>query len=202
MSKAKSQRHSRRRGQRRSRRLANRGGAWYNPLSWFQKEEEPSYMSNLGMGMQPEEKPLLESVGEGAKNLMQTADQKIVEASNAISSGVSSASQSVQDVLKTDIPITGSSEQPAPSYSQPVAPASSFGGRRRARSRGRSQKQRGGKGGLGLTYYASPVDGMKVAEPTYWEEYKGGRRRSRTQRKTRGRARGRGKTRSKSQRRH
>jgi len=200
MSKAKSQRHSRRRGQRRSRRLANRGGAWYNPLSWFQKEEEPSYMSNLGMGMQPEEKPLLQSVGEGAQNLMQTADQKIVEASNAISSGVSSASQSVQDVLKSDISITGSSE-PEPSYSQPVVPASSFGGRRR---RGRSQRQRGGKGGLGLTYYASPVDGMKVAEPTYWEEYKGGRSRRRTQRRSRGRGRGRGrgKSRSKSQRRH
>lgn len=197
MSKAKSQRHSRRRGQRRSRRLASRGGAWYNPLSWFQKEEQPSYMSNLGMGTQPEEKPLLQSVGEGAQNLMQTADQKILEASNAISSGVSSASQSVQDVLKTDIPITGSSEQVESSYSQPVAPASSFGGRRR---RGRSQRQRGGKGGLGLSYYATPVDGMKVAEPTYWEEYKGGRSRRRTQRKSRGR--GRGKSRSKSQRRH
>ena len=198
MSKAKSQRHSQKRSQRRSRRLASRGGAWYNPLSWFQKEE-PSYMSNLGM--QTEEKPLLESVGEGAKDFMQTADQKILEASNAISSGVSSASQSVQDVLKTDIPITGSSEQPVPAYSQPIAPASSFGGRRR-RGRGRSQRQRGGKGGLGLTYYASPVDGMKVAEPTYWEEYKGGRGRRRTQRKSRGRGRGRGKSRSKSQRRH
>jgi len=155
--------------------------------------------------MQPEEKPLLQSVGEGAQNLMQTADQKIVEASNAISSGVSSASQSVQDVLKSDISITGSSEQAEPSYSQPVAPGSSFGGRRR-RGRTQSQRQRGGKGGLGLTYYASPVDGMKVAEPTYWEEYKGGRSRSRsrrrTQRRSRGRGRGRGKSRSKSQRRH
>ena len=57
MYKAKSQRHNRKRSQRRSRRLASRGGAWYNPLSWFQKEE-PSYMSNLGM--QTEEKEILE----------------------------------------------------------------------------------------------------------------------------------------------
>lgn len=191
MSKAKSQRHSQKRGQRRSRRLASRGGAWYNPFSWFEKEE-PNYLA-----MQPEEKPLLESVGEGAQNLMQTADQKIMEASNAISSGVSSASEAVQDVLKTDIPLTGTSEQPV--YTQPVAPASSFGGRRRARGRGRSQKQKGGKGGLGLTYYATPVDGMKVAEPTYWEEYKGGRRRTRSSRRTQRRSRG--KSRSKSQRR-
>jgi hypothetical protein len=27
---------------------------------------------------------------------------------------------------------------------------------------------KGGKDGLGLTYYASPVSGLKVAEPTYW----------------------------------
>jgi hypothetical protein len=30
---------------------------------------------------------------------------------------------------------------------------------------------KGGKGGLGLTYYASPVSDLKVAQPTYWEVY-------------------------------
>jgi len=48
-----------------------------------------------------------------------------------------------------------------------------FGGRRR------SKHMRGGSGisrGLGLSYYASPVDGIKVADPTYMEYYKGGRR--------------------------
>lgn len=193
MARAKSQRHSQKRSHHKSRRVM--GGSWYNPMSWFEKEQPSPLFGPV------EEKPLLQSVGEGAQDLMQKADQKIVEASNAISSGVSSASQSVQSTLNTDIPLTNEPPATEPTYFQPSAPASSFGGRRR--------KYKGGKGGLGLTYYATPVDGMKVAEPTYWEEYKGGARRSRsqrrgrsrTQKKSRGRARGRGRARAKSQRR-
>jgi len=45
-----------------------------------------------------------------------------------------------------------------------------IGGRRRRR--GRTMK--GGKGGLGLTYYASPVSGLKVAQPTTWQHYANG----------------------------
>ncbi len=185
MARKRSQRRSR--SQHKSRKV--RGGAWYNPLSWFKKEETSSFSPPV------EEKPLLQSVGEGTQDLMQKADQKILEASNNISSGVSSTSQNVQNALNTDIPL-GASEPPAPAYTQPAVPATSFGGRRR--------RQKAGKGGLGLGYYASSVDGMKVAEPTYWEEYKGGarrsRRRTRTQRKSRskGRSRGRGRGRSQS----
>jgi hypothetical protein len=59
-----------------------------------------------------------------------------------------------------------------------------MGGKKRRRSR----TMKGGKGGLGLTYYASPVSGIKVAQPTTWINYstKGGSRRRRTnKRKTR-----------------
>lgn len=35
-------------------------------------------------------------------------------------------------------------------------------------SRRRRRSMKGGKGGLGLTYYASPVSDLKVVEPTYW----------------------------------
>lgn len=184
MARKRSQRRSR--SQHKSRKV--RGGAWYNPLSWFKKEETSSF------SLPAEEKPLLQSVGEGTQDLMQKADQKILDASNSISSGVSSASENVQNALNTDIPLVASSE-PSPAYTQPTAPAASFGGRRR-------RQQKAGKGGLGLGYYATSVDGMKVAEPTYWEEYKGGARRSRrrTQRKsrTKGRSRGRGRGRSQS----
>lgn len=186
MARRRSQRRSR--SQHKSRKV--RGGSWYNPLSWFKEEQQPSYFSPT-----VEEKPLLQSVGEGAQNLMQSADQKILEASNAISSGVSSATQNVQDVLNSDVPLMPSdtSVPPVPEYTQPAVPAAAFGGRRRRR-------QKAGKGGLGLAYYATPVDGMKVAEPTYWEEYKGGARRTRgrgrkrTQRKSRGRGRSRGRS--------
>jgi len=40
-------------------------------------------------------------------------------------------------------------------------------------TKAKSRKMRGGKP-LGLTYYATPVHGVKVAEPTYWEVYGNG----------------------------
>jgi hypothetical protein len=64
----------------------------------------------------------------------------------------------------------------------------SVGGRHRRGHKSRSRRSkfsdrrlRGGKGGLGLTYYATPVSGLRVAEPTYW--IKGGTRRRRHTRK-------------------
>jgi hypothetical protein len=71
--------------------------------------------------------------------------------------------------------------EPAPEPAPESAPTNndananqySMGGRR-----SRRRKMRGGKGDLGLTYYATPVSGIKVVEPT-----KGGsRRRRRTRR--------------------
>jgi len=63
---------------------------------------------------------------------------------------------------------------PTSNYPTPTPTSDSYlGGKRR------TKHMRGGIGiskGLGLTYYASPVDGIKVANPTYMEYYKGGRR--------------------------
>ncbi len=44
---------------------------------------------------------------------------------------------------------------------------------------------RGGKGGLGLTYYATDVSnsGLQVADPTYWIKGGSRRRKSRKHRK-------------------
>jgi hypothetical protein len=69
------------------------------------------------------------------------------------------------------------SPSPAPSPStEPTTSYNPLGGRRTRRRRG----FRGGKGGLGLTYYASPVSDIKVAEPTTW--LKGGSRRRKSRR--------------------
>jgi hypothetical protein len=45
--------------------------------------------------------------------------------------------------------------------------------------------RKGGSRGLGLTYYATPVDGIKVAEPTYMEYYTGGKRGKKTRKQHR-----------------
>jgi hypothetical protein len=39
---------------------------------------------------------------------------------------------------------------------------------------GKRKRMRGGKGGLGLTYYATPVSGIKVVEPNEWLLYNNG----------------------------
>ena len=60
--------------------------------------------------------------------------------------------------------------EPAPTNND--ANQYSMGGRR-----SRRRKMRGGKGDLGLMYYATPVSGIQVVEPTYW--IKGGSRKRR-----------------------
>ena len=78
---------------------------------------------------------------------------------------------------------TASSYTPTASSYTPTTPqtqtdTSVVGGRKRRR-------MRGGKGGLGLTYYATPVSGLKVVEPNEWLLYnnmanlKGGSRKRR-----------------------
>ena len=57
------------------------------------------------------------------------------------------------------------------------------GGRRRSRQ----MRMKGGRG-LGLDYYATSVNGIKMAQPTYMEYYKGGRRRKTCKRQSRGRS--------------
>jgi len=63
----------------------------------------------------------------------------------------------------------------ASSYNAPRAStaSSAYGGKKR-----RSKRMKGGRG-LGLDYYATPVDGSDVAQPTYMMNYEGGRRRTR-----------------------
>ena len=71
-----------------------------------------------------------------------------------------------------------SSASPAPAPTQVSSPSVTGGSRKR-------RHMRGGKGGLGLGYYASPVQGANVAEPTYWIKGGSRRRKSRKARRTR-----------------
>jgi len=52
------------------------------------------------------------------------------------------------------------------------------GGKRRSKQ----MRMKGGRG-LGLDYYATSVNGIKVAQPTYMEYYKGGKRRTKRSRR-------------------
>jgi hypothetical protein len=48
------------------------------------------------------------------------------------------------------------------------------GGKLKKQTMNKNKTMKGGKGGLGLTYYATPVSGLNVAEPTSWQYYANG----------------------------
>ncbi len=59
-----------------------------------------------------------------------------------------------------------------------TVPSTVSGGKR---NKTRNRRMKGGKGDMGLTYYATPVSGLSVAKPTYW--LKGGSKKHKCKRK-------------------
>lgn len=169
--RTRQQRKTKSRSQRRSR--LQRGGVWYNPFTWF--SSEPQYFFE-------EEKSLADKVGDSVKSGLNTADAALASASDAASRGIEKIAEKTTEVLNTDIPLL-EPKQETYSY-QPTVFASSTGGRRRnrslAKSRGKSRSRylakKGGRG-VGVADYAAPVDDVKMAQPTYMENYNGGKRR-------------------------
>jgi hypothetical protein len=105
---------------------------------------------------------------DGAKNLVGENEEKGTLSSMTDSvTGFFTSSEPKAEIVAAEPVVAVSVEEPKPWY------RSIFGGRRRSRRR----QQQGGRG-LGLNYYATPVNGLRVAEPTYMEYYKGGKRRS------------------------
>ena len=145
------------------------------------------------------------------------ASGALTNATNRVTQGASNVGSGIKSILDFDLDLTGPTEAPyvatvpteapykpteAP-YGPTEAPTQSsvynpLGGRRR-------RKMKGGKGGLGLTYYATPVSGLNVAKPTYWipnQSLNGGSRRKRRQIKSRKSKKSRKSRKSKKTRRH
>jgi len=125
------------------------------------------------------------SIGNAASATLETANKYNPLASNEINSA--------------QVPVQVPAQFPAQTNS-----TGSFGGTHRTRARMRARSMKGGKGGLGLTYYAAPVSDLKVAEPTTWQYYANGTNQYSVKggsRKRRGRGRGRGRK-SRRSRRH
>lgn len=150
----------------RTRKKSQRGGAWYNPFGSSEESTMPS--TNQGSGMFSD---ALSSVTGATSNLVSGSESYLQGAKEKSSSWFSGISNPFS-----------SSSQAATVEVEPVENTSSYnatGGRRRSRKM-RRRRMRGGKGGLGLTYYATNVSDIKMAEPTNW--IKGGSRRRRTRR--------------------
>jgi hypothetical protein len=114
---------------------------------------------------------------ESTKNMMST-DVDLTGSTAPMSTApmstapMSTAPMSTAPMSTATAPMTNSMN----SYQNPQQEQqmSSYGGKRRRRSMTKSKIMKGGKGGLGLTYYASPVSGIKVAQPTSWQYYANG----------------------------
>ena len=139
-----------------------RGGDWYNPMSWFSSSDPYA--------------PPKKSWSDWWSDTTGSAEASLASASESISSGAQNMMSSANEYLSQDVNVTGQEPiqvQPNPVQPNPVQQnlmQPNVGGKRR-KSRSRSYK--GGKG-LGITYYATPVTNIKTAQPNYW--IKGGKK--------------------------
>lgn len=135
---------------------------------------------------------LFEGVGSFFSGTTEKAEQGLGSMASGITSYTSGWGAKTKSLFSNPFASSSNTSIPEPTSTSSVEPTTtaqpiasevpmsiesptSVGGRRRKR-----KSMRGGKGGLGLVYYATPVSDIKVAEPTYW--IKGGSRRRKTRR--------------------
>jgi hypothetical protein len=139
-----------------------------------QTTTETGYFSNIKMPeiSNPFSSSTDSSTNSGTTDTGYFSNIKMPEISNPFSS----SSEPTTPVSNTYDQNTSVSNTYDPNTSVPTTPVSNTSSYPGAGAGGRRRTMRGGRG-LGLTYYATPVNGIKVVEPTYMEYYKGGRRR-------------------------
>jgi hypothetical protein len=119
---------------------------------------------------------LWEKTKQTTSGLVGQANDLVGNTANAVSSSVAQGVSSASNLLNQDVPLNNNSSVAAPiapTISQSdtsVISSNPAGGKRRSRSRSnkRSKSMKGGKNGLGISYYATPVSGLAVAKPTFW----------------------------------
>lgn len=148
-----------------------------------QKGGLPSWVPFFGSSEQ--EDPNAPSLWSRMSNLgsstAETIDNKLANAGTTLSNAAKSTFLAVGEGFKktdpfslnstttTTVPVNSSSTT-FPQYNSTYQTNRTSGGRRRKRAR----SMKGGKNGLGLTYYAAPVEGLSVAQPTTWKFYENG----------------------------
>lgn len=97
---------------------------------------------------------------------------KAKETTNSVENTLGNLSSSVSNTFSSS-----SEPQTIQQTTSSMPMQTSYGGktkRRHKRNSKRTKRRMRGGNKLGLTYYATPVSGIKMAEPTYW--IKGGKR--------------------------
>lgn len=147
---------------RRTKRRSQKGGFW--PFT----SSDPSSDPNAQKGW-------FDWFGTKATDTGNDLNTLVGNAATKVSESMSNVSTQASELLNKDVSLSGqptTTDIPSTNYQYPAT-----GGRRR-----RAKSMKGGKGGLGLTYYATPVSGLKVVEPT---RMAGGSRKRRRSHRTR-----------------
>jgi hypothetical protein len=149
----------------RTKRRSQKGGNWINPMSWFGNSgaNEPSFLEKT--------KKMASSITQNVEGGLESAKSSVSSFGSSIGTTVSSFNplsspsedKYKNDIMKPSLPVS-TIDVPSSAY------VNSTGGKRRNTRR----SVRTMKGGLGLSYYATPVSGLKVAEPTSWQFYANG----------------------------
>jgi hypothetical protein len=173
-------------------RRSQRGGGWFGPDDpYAQKKSWMDSLSSWWSGTSTGTSSFGTSSGTG---LLSTAENNLSSFASNISNTTSQALNNISSPSTYQSSSTSSYSAPSPpatSYSAPAAapaPANNdnlvetYGGKRRRRTLKMKRRMKGGRG-LGLSYYATPVSGLNMAEPTYFMKYGGKRRKSRRHKK-------------------
>ena len=148
---------------RRTKRRSQKGGFWSFPSSDPNAPTQSwgDYFLSLGTKAKDTGSSLNNSIG----NVASSAATSITDGANLLNPFASNESSTTPVIQPAPVvQASPSSQNMGMGQSTMNNNIDSTGGRRRKRAR----SMKGGKDGLGLTYYATPVSGMKVAEPTYW----------------------------------
>lgn len=123
------------------------------------------YFSNLGYKTKDTIKEVDYKIGTTAQTGMDTAKDTANSVVKTITDAVSTPSedQSTYNPLPT-------TQENQSTYNPLLSTTNTRGGRHKKYSK----TMKGGKGDLGLTYYATPVSGIKVVEPNNWLLYNNG----------------------------
>lgn len=145
----------------RTKKICQKGGVWYNPMSWFNKDDQ---QTNMYSSQYPT------SSNNTLTGVVNTVTDAASGAVTSVTDAASGAVASVTDALGFESDTTPSQytiQQQQPIQQQPIQPQ--IQQQVQYPTQGGKHKKRGGsKNGLALTYYATPVSGLAVAKPTYW----------------------------------
>lgn len=158
-----------------NRRRSQKGGFSLNPLNWFSSSDSdpnaPGFWDQTKKNVTSGMEQLNSGVGSLGSNIKNTV------ADTATSINPFSSSTNNLEPSNMNSSNTYDSNTTSTNYSEPSNMNSSntngdnlqqYAGKRRRR------RCKTMKGGLGLTYYASPVSGLKVASPNSWQFYANG----------------------------